>query len=164
MNKYDTDAKYDYDESLKKLQKERNYRAEALAKYQAELQALQQQLDAQNKLNAAKTQEPPVVDDAPKLQDENTKLDEQNGKLKENITLKGQANGQSIIGADTSGTKITPTPTQTIPDGVTSAEAGELETVRAKLVEVTNAVNTKTQAFLAEQKAVKSISQSEEKS
>lgn len=41
-------------------------------------------------------------------------------------------------------------PTQTVPDGATSAEATELEAVRAKVLEVTNAINMKNKAFYNE--------------
>ena len=161
LQRYDTDAKYDYEASLQALQKERDYRAQVLQEKQKELLVLQQQLDVQNQINAAKTQEPPTVDDSPKLQDENAKLDEQNGKLKENINLKGQANGQGVVAGST-GTAVTgtvtttgkTTPTQTIPEGTISAEAMELEAVRQKVAEVTAAVNIKSKAFYDEAQVV----------
>ena len=108
-----------------------------------------QLIAAQKQLNDEKAKEPPPVDDTPKLQDENTKLDEQSGKLKENINLKTQANGQGVVTGGT-GTGVTETPTQNIPDGETSGEVGELEAVRAKVQEVTNAVNMKNKAFYNE--------------
>ena len=110
-----------------------------------------QLIAAQKQLNDEKAKEPPPVDDTPKLQDENAKLDEQNGKLKENINLKTQANGQGVVtGGTGTGTGGTETPTQTVPDGATTAEVGELEAVRAKVQEVTNAVNMKNKAFYNE--------------
>lgn len=52
--------------------------------------------------------------------------------------------------------------TGTTPDnGVTSGEVTELEAVRKKVAEVTQAVKTKNEAFLAEQKVVKKVAQSE---
>lgn len=143
----------EYDNALAALQKERDYRAQALVQLQ---DLLQQQLDAQNKLNVAKAQEPSTTDDVPKLQDENTKLDEQNNKLKENINLKAQANGQGVAtDIGTSGTATTPT--QTIPNGVPSAEITELEAVRTKVAEITDAVNAKTEAFKNEENVVQSV-------
>lgn len=59
------------------------------------------------------------------------------------------------------GNNAAPESVQTQPISVTSTEVVELEAIKTKLIEVTNAVNTKTQAFLAEQKAVKSVAQSE---
>lgn len=123
--------------------------------YDEALSEVTQLIEKQRQLNDEKAKEPPIVDDVPKLQDENTKLDEQNGKLKENINLKAQANGHGVVtgtGTDTgTGTpKTTVTPTQTVPDGATSAEAGELEAIRAKVVEVTNAINAKNKAFYNE--------------
>lgn len=151
LTRYDTDAKYEYDESLAALQKEKDYRAQVLQEAQKELQVLQQQFDMQNQINAAKKQEIPTVDNTPELQNENTELDEQNSKLRENINLKGQA-GSTSTGA---------APMQTIPDGVTSSETTELEAVRAKVLEVTNAINTKTQAFTAEEAEVNRVVSSE---
>ena len=45
--------------------------------------------------------------------------------------------------------------------GVISGEAGDLESIRKKVAEVTAAVKTKNEAFLAEQKVVKKAAQSE---
>ena len=53
------------------------------------------------------------------------------------------------------------TPASTTPDGTISAEATDLEAVKAKVLEVTDAINTKTQAFFNEQQAVKRVAQSE---
>lgn len=127
--------------------------------YDEAVAKINQLIAAQKQLNDEKTKEPPSVDDTPKIQDENIKLDEQNGKLKENINLKTQANRQGV--ASTSTGVITTTPTQTIPDGVTSTEVGELEAVRAKVLEVTNAVNLKTQAFTNEEAEVQRVVASE---
>lgn len=111
--------------------------------------------------------------DGAEVADENAKTEaikHQNETLKENINLKNQANGQGVVtGATTgtgtgTGTGITTgnvVPTQTIPDGAISAEATQLESIRAKLVEVTAAVNTKTQAFINEEAEVKRVVTSE---
>ena len=121
------------------------------------ISAINAETQAQEKLNAVKTQEPPTVDDSLKLQDENDKLDEQNGKLKENINLKTQVDGQGVatsIGSSTSGDG---TNAPSIHDGVTSAETTNLDAVRAKVVEVTDAINAKTQAFTNEETEVKRV-------
>lgn len=148
LQRYDTDAKYDYEESLQALQKERDYRAQSLQEYQKELQILQQQFDAQNQINAAKTKEPKPVDDTPKLQTENGALDEQNAKLKENIALKGQTKDVGTGGTKTTSDVVTSV--QPVPAGTVSTEATELDSVRVKIEEVVTAVNTKTAAFTAE--------------
>lgn len=80
-----------------------------------------------------------------------------NQEILEKITLlqKAQATtsgAETGIGTGTAGT--TTTPTQTVPDGATSAEAGELETVRAKVQEVINAINLKNKAFYNEAQIV----------
>lgn len=123
--------------------------------YDAEKQSVDGLNDSLEKKNAIENTD----NDGAEVADENAKTEaikQQNAALQENITLKGQANGQVVGGTGTEGT-----PVQTTPDGATSGEVTELEAVRAKVLEVTNAVNTKTQAFFAEQKAVKSIAQSE---
>lgn len=123
--------------------------------YDAEKQSVDGLNDSLEKKNAIENTD----NDGAEVADENAKTEaikQQNAALQENITLKGQANGQVVGGTGTEGT-----PTQTTPDGATSGEVTELEAVRAKVLEVTNAVNTKTQAFFAEQKAVKSVAQSE---
>ena len=91
-----------------------------------------------------------------------------NQEILEKIALLQRAQGATVgteAGIGTSGTGArgtsSPTPAQVIPDGATSAEETELETIRAKVAEVTAAVNTKTQAFFNEQSAVKRVSQSE---
>jgi hypothetical protein len=69
--KYDTDAKYQYyEEALKALQKERDYRAQVLKEAQAELQVLQQQANTQEQINATKTQEPKPAENTAQIQNE----------------------------------------------------------------------------------------------
>lgn len=95
--------------------------------------------------------------------EESAKTDEikqQNAALKENISLKAQADGNGVAAPTDIGTK-TPVVTTLQITGVSANEVTDLETVRKKVTEVTNAINTKTQAFLAEQKAVKNVAKAE---
>lgn len=146
-------TQFEYENALVALQKERDFRAQLLQEEQEKLKILQQQLDIQNQINAVNTRETPQVDNTSKIQDENVKLDEQNDKLKANINLKGQANRQGVVTPTSAEGTIT-TPTQTTSEGATSTEVTELEAVRAKVLEVTNAVNAKNKAFSDEGKIV----------
>lgn len=133
--------------------------------HQENTAAINAEMQAQEHLNQSKLQQHQIEKsdaDSYEVAEENAKteaLKQQNVALQDNAKLKAQATGQGA-GMGIEGA-VTITPTPTVPAGVISAEATELETVRAKVLEVTNAVNSKTQAFLAEQKAVKSSAQSE---
>lgn len=137
-------------------------KAEAQA-HQENTVAINKETQAQESLNQKKTQQAQIEqsdNDGAEVAEENAKTEaikQQNGALQENINLKTQANGQGV-----GGTRIgTITPTQTVPSGTISAEATELEAVRAKVLEVTNAINTKTQAFTNEEAEVKRVVTSE---
>ena len=98
--------------------------------------------------------------DSAEVAEENAKTDainRENEALKENINLQAQASGQNA-GMSTGGTG---TPAQTLSDGVIASEAVELEAIRAKVIEVTDAINTKTQAFKDEAIAVNTAVDSE---
>lgn len=115
--------------------------------HNANADAINKEAQAQEKLNGAETHEPAPIDDTPQIQSENGALDEQNRKLEENINLKNQANAQGVV---TGSTGSTATSTQTLSNGAASTEVGELEAVRTKVLEVTNAVNAKNKAFYDE--------------
>lgn len=97
--------------------------------------------------------------DVQQIELENKAIDKQNVKLKENINLKQQTEHKTAI--PTNINQSTVLPAQTVPKGTISTEATELKAVEEQVVKVTNAINTKTQAFLAEQKAVKNVATSE---
>ena len=104
--------------------------------------------------------------DSAEVAEENTKTEaikQQNSALKENIDLKAQANEPGVVapaGTGTTGTGTTAL-VQSVPDGVVSTEITDLEAVRAKVLEVTDAVNAKTQAFKDEATAVNTSVESE---
>lgn len=84
--------------------------------------------------------------DASEEMAETEAIKQQNVALKENISLTSQANGQDVI---VDGASVVPQAANTAAD-----EIGSLNTVKAKVEEITAAVNTKTQAFFAEEKEV----------
>jgi hypothetical protein len=139
-------------------------KAEAQA-HRENASAVNTEVQAQENLNKTKLQQQQIEqldNDGAEVAEEKAKTEaikQQNGVLQENLALKTQVNSQGVG----SGDKVAPTgiDAQALPKGAISAEATELETVRSKIVEVTNAVNTKNQAFLAEQKVVKKVAQSE---
>ena len=119
----------------------------------------------QEQLNVTKTQEPPQVDDSIKIKNETTKIDEQNRELQDNISLKAQADKQggvdSVAEPSVVTTQIKAATTKTTSDTDVHTEISNLDGVESKIADITSAVNTKTQAFLAEKKAVKKVVQSE---
>lgn len=77
------------------------------------------------------------------------------------ITPQNLIEPQNDIGAD-SGKKTTATQTQTtVPNSVSSSEVAELDSIQSKLKDVTAAINTKTQAFIEEEKEVKRVADAE---
>lgn len=130
--------------------------------HQENTAAINSEAQAQEHLNGVEGQNPPAQDDSGVHNANADALENEAQAAAKAAKEKSGAIGTGTgTGTGTGGAGVTTPPTQTIPDGATSAEAGELEAIRAKVVEVTNAVNEKTQAFFAEQKAVKSITQSE---
>jgi hypothetical protein len=72
LRRNDVGEQYGYEKALQALQKERDYRAQVLKDAQAELQVLQQQANAQEKINSAKTQEPKLAENTAQIQNETT--------------------------------------------------------------------------------------------
>lgn len=157
---YVFDEYYDENNNLKKKNESQTH--------QGNTAAINAETQAQEKLNQAKTQQAQIEqsdNDGAEVAEENAKTDalnRQNAVLKENISLKGKANAQGTgTGTGTGTTPDKVIPTQATSDGVTSGEVANLETIKAKLLEVTDAVNTKTKAFTSEEAEVKRVAQSE---
>ena len=160
------DPKDDIKQSARVFDDEKEFAAYIKAQTQAHQEnatAMKAETQAQENLNKAKAQQVQIEqgdNDGAKVAEENAKTDainRENDALKENINLKAQTNGQGVVtggtgtggtGAGTTLTKVTPT--QTVPDGATTGEVTQLEAVRAKVLEVANAVNTKNKAFYDE--------------
>lgn len=96
-------------------------------------------------------------------------LKRQNQTLGENNRLKTEqismTNGSAVMGTNINSESIVKTNVQpnvnTIPSTSSSAEVSSLETIRAKVAEVTTAINLKTEAFTKEESEVQRVVTSE---